>query len=528
MIAQSALPLLAAQMNPNAPYAAIMIAGIVVALVLLAVFIASRYRKVGPNQVLIVSGFSHRYRLPDGQIGKRGFRIIRGGGTFVWPVFEKIDILSLEVMTLDVQTPEVYTLEGVPVIVDGVAQIKVKGDDVSIQTAAEQFLSKSKEEIAAIAHQTIEGHLRAVLGTLTVEDIYKERELFAQKVQEIAAGDMANMGLQIVSFTLKNITDNQGYLNALGAPRTAQVKRDAIIGQAEADRDATIRSAEANREGQIARYQAETRIAEADRDYRMKVQEYQASVNRKKAEADLAYNIQQNITNQEVKREEVQVEVVSKEKQIEVQEREIKRRELELDATIRKPAEAEQYRVKTLAEAERFKLETEASGQAAAQRATGFAQADITARQGEAEAQAIRARGLASADVIRAEGLAQAEANRKKAEAWQYYNEAAIAQLLIENLPALAREIAAPLARTDRITIVSTGGEGGGAGAARITQDVSQIIATLPPIIESLTGMKIEQLLQRIPGIKKGNWAEPSPEAAPTPRPAPPASGPTK
>lgn len=486
-----------------------LVAGIVIALLLFGVFIASRYRKVGPNHVLVISGFKAKYRMPDGSIGQRGFRIIRGGGTFVWPVFEKIDILSLEVMTLEVQTPEVYTVAGVPVIVDGVAQIKVRGDDTSIHTAAEQFLSFGKQEIARVAHQTIEGHLRAVLGTLSVEEIYKEREKFAQKVQEIAAGDLANMGLQIVSFVMKNITDNQGYLDALGKPRTAQVKRDAIIGQAEADRDATIRSAEANREGQIARYAAETRIAEADRDYRMKVQEYQASVNQRKAEADLAYDIQKFKTGQTVKQEEVQVEVVAKEKQIEVQEREIKRRELELDATIRKPAEAEQYKVKTLADAERFKLETEANGRAAARKAEGFAAADVTARTGDAEAQAIKARGLASADVIRAEGLAEAEANRKKAEAWQYYNEAAIAQLLIENLPSLAREIAAPLTKTDKITIVSMGGEGQhGTGAAKVTQDVGQVVAGLPPIIESLTGLKIEELLKRIPAMQ-GKYADP-------------------
>lgn len=518
MNAWSAIPLLAAQAND---WAIAMIAGIVVAVVLLGVFFASRYRKVGPNQVLIISGFKHRYRQSDGTVAQRGFRIIRGGGTFVWPVFEKIDILSLEVMTLDVQTPEVYTKEGVPVIVDGVAQIKVKGEDISIQTAAEQFLSKGPQEIARIAHQTIEGHLRAVLGTLSVEEIYKEREKFAQQVQEIAAGDMANMGLQIVSFTMKNITDNQGYLDALGKPRTAQVKRDAIIGQAEADRDATIRSAEANREGQIARYAAETRIAESDRDYRIKVQEYQASVNQRKAEADLAYDIQKYKTGQEVKKEEVQVEVISKEKQIEVQEREIKRKELELDATIRKPAEAEQHKVKTLAEAERFRLETEASGRAAAQKATGFAEADVIARKGSAEGESIKARGLASAEVIRAEGLAEAEANRKKAEAWQYYNEAAIAQLLIENLPALAREIAAPLAKTDRITIVNVGGSGG-AGAAKVAQDVTQIIATLPPVIESLTGLKIDDLLKRIPTLK-GSWSSPAAGESPA-SPAQPAS----
>ena len=210
-----------------------------------AAVILSRYTKVGPNQVLVVSGRKHRYADPDGTDRARGFRIVKGGGTFVYPVVEKVDILSLELLTIDVQTPEVYTSKGVPVTVDGVAQIKVKGDDISIATAAEQFLSKSVDEIKNIAMQTMEGHLRAILGTMTVEEIYQNRDAFAQKVQEVAAGDMANMGLGIVSFTIRDIRDTQGYLDALGKPRIAQVKRDAQIAQAEADRDAQIRSAAA-------------------------------------------------------------------------------------------------------------------------------------------------------------------------------------------------------------------------------------------------------------------------------------------
>ena len=179
----------------------------------------------------------------------RGFRILKGGGTFVIPVIEKVDRLSLELLTIDVQTQDVYTSKGVPVRVDGVAQIKVKGDDVSIATAAEQFLSKTTEDIKNIAMQTLEGHLRAILGTMTVEDIYQNRDAFASKVQEVAAGDMANMGLAIVSFTIRDIRDRQGYLEALGKPRIAQVKRDAVIAQAEADRDAMIRSSQADAGG---------------------------------------------------------------------------------------------------------------------------------------------------------------------------------------------------------------------------------------------------------------------------------------
>src|SRR5213594_1552671 len=343
--------------------------------------VLSRYTKVGPNQVLVVSGRKHRYVDPDGTECKRGFRIVKGGGTFVYPIIEKIDLLSLELLTIDVQTPEVYTSKGVPVKVDGVAQIKVKGDDVSIATAAEQFLSKDTDAIKNIAMQTLEGHLRAILGTMTVEDIYQNRDAFASKVQEVAAGDMANMGLSIVSFTIRDIRDSQGYLEALGKPRIAQVKRDAQIAQAEADRDANIRSALATQAGQEAKFAADAKIAEAQRDYQMNVASYQASVNVKKAEADLAYDLQKYKTGQLVKAEEVQVSIIEKQKQIELQQQEILRKQRELEANVQKPADAERYKVETLANAKKFQLETEAAGAASAAKAKGFATAEVKDRK---------------------------------------------------------------------------------------------------------------------------------------------------
>jgi flotillin len=467
--------------------------------VIFAYALAKRYVKVGPNDVLIIYGRRRRMRMPDGSYETVGYRIAKGGGRFVWPIIEQYRVLSLEIITLDVKTPEVYTIQGVPIVVDGVAQIKVKGDDISIQTAAEQFLSKGKHEVMEIALQTVEGHLRAILGTMTVEEVYKNRDAFAQRVQEVAAGDMANMGLTIISFTIRDIRDSQGYLDALGKPRIAQVKRDAVIGQAEADRDATIKSAEANRDGQTAKFGADTKIAEADRDYEMKVAEYQASINLKKADADIAYDLQKFKRLQEVKKEEVQVEVVDRTERVRVQEAEALRKEKELTATIKKPAEAERYRVQTLAEAEKFKLETEAGGRAGATRATGFAGADVTAREGQAEADAAKAKGLAAADVIKAQGLAEAEAMRKKAESWGYYNEAAITQMFIDALPKLAAAIAEPLSRTEKIVIISTGGDS--AGASKLTQDITKIIAQLPPVVESLTGVKMEEMIERIPGL---------------------------
>jgi len=480
---------------------AIAIVGIVVVLFFFLIVWASRYTKVGPNEVLIVSGRQHRSVGPDGRVVLRGFRVVKGGGTFIMPVVEKADVLSLELLTIDVQTPEVYTSKGVPVKVDGVAQIKVKGDDISIATAAEQFLSKPTDEIKSIAMQTLEGHLRAILGTMTVEEIYQNRDAFAQKVQEVAAGDMANMGLSIVSFTIRDIRDTQGYLDALGKPRIAQVKRDAVIAQAEADRDAVIRSALATQAGQEAKFAADSKIAEAQRDYQMNVADYNASVNQKKAQSELAYDLQKFKTNQLVKAEEVQVNIIEKQKQIELQQQEILRKQRELEATVQRPADAERYRVETLATARKFQLETEAAGSASATKATGFAQADVVKATGSAEADANRARGLAEAAVIEAQGLATAEAMRKKAESFKEYNQAAIIQLIVEALPQIAGEISAPLAKTEKMIIIS-GGSGPGGGASKLTGDVTTILSQLPPVLEALTGVKLEKLLEQVPALK--------------------------
>ena len=481
---------------------------IIIALVLLVLFayMLSRYTKVGPNEVLVVSGINRKVRDAEGNVQQRGFRIVKGGGAYIWPIFEKVDVLSLELLTIDVQTPEVYTSKGVPVRVDGVAQVKVKGDDISIATASEQFLGKSNDEIRNIATQTLEGHLRAILGTMTVEDIYQNRDAFASKVQEVAAGDMANMGLSIVSFTIRDIRDGQGYLEALGKPRIAQVKRDAQIAQAEADRDAMIKSSQAQQAGQEAKFVADTKIAEAQRDYQSSVAQYQAAVNQKKAEADLAYDLQKFKTGQLVKAEEIQVSIIEKQKQIELQQQEILRKQRELEANVQKPADAERYKVEALASAKKFQLETEATGAAAAAKAQGFATADVAKATGIAEAEANKARGLAEAAIIEAQGRATAEAMRMKAESFKQYNEAAVIEMIVRMLPEIAAKVSEPLSKTEKIVIINSGGPGG--GASKITGDVTEIISQLPPVLESLTGVNFQKLLEQVPALKKAMGKE--------------------
>ena len=464
--------------------------GVFVILVLM--WMAGRYRKVGPNEVLVVYGRRHGFHdTKSGEKVMRGFRIVKGGGTIVWPVIETCETLSLELMTLDINTPAVYTVQGVPLMVEGVAQIKVEGDDTSIITAAEQFLDKTQAQIAEIALHTLEGHLRAIIGTMNVEEIVTNWDSFAQRVQEVSAVDLANMGLQVVSFVIKYIRDEQGYLEAWGRPRIAAVKRDATIAEAEAQRDATVKSAQAHQLAETAKLEADALVAQADRDYKMKVAEFNASVQQKTAEADLAYNLQKFKTQQAVTQEEIQVQVIEKQKQIEVQDQEIERRQRELAATVQKPAEAERAKIQQLAEAEQYRLQTTAAGQADATRAVGIAEADAN-----------KAKGLAEAAVIQAKGVSEAEAMAKKAEAWQEYNEAAILQLVIENLPSIAGAVAQPLSKMEKMVVIG-GGEGGGAGASKVTQDVVNVVAQLPPMIQALTGMNMDEILKRLPDYAK-------------------------
>lgn len=461
-------------MSDNMLFTVGIVAILVFVLFLLISVFVNRYVKVGPDEALIVSG--RKKKMANGQVV--GFRIVRGGATFVIPVLEVAKTISLGIMPLDVNS-SAYTSQGVQVTVDGVAQVKIDSSEEAIATAAEQFLSLKEDEIKRIGTQTLEGHLRSIVGNLTVEEINQNRDVFAQKVQELAAADLANMGLRIISFTIREIKDTNGYLESLGKAQIARVQRDAVIGQAEAKRDADIKSAEAMQAGQIAKLLAETKVAESSRDKEMKIAEYQTSMNTKKAEADLSYDREKYIFDQEVQKEAMQVEIIKKQKQIELQEQETLRRERELEATVRKPADAEKYRAEVYAEAERISKSKEAEGQAYAIKAEGLAKAE-----------AIKAAGLAEAEVIKAKGEAEAAAMMKKAEAYKQFNDAAMAQMIIEKLPEIASAVAQPLSKTEKIIMI------GDSGASKITKDVTSIVAQLPETVKSLTGVDLTNILK--------------------------------
>jgi len=499
------------------------VVSIVVAVVAaVALFYASRYEKVGPNEVLIVSGRKGMYESPSTlQRYEKNFRIYHGGGTFVWPVRERVDRMSVELMTLEIRTPEFFTKFGVQIVVDGIAQIKVRSDDpISTATAAEMFLSKTRTEMNEITHQMMQGHLRAVISTMPFEEIHANPESFAQTVQRLTSEDLANMGIQVMSFTIREIQDPSGYLKALGRPQLAEVQKNAVLGEANATRDstkgkalaereATITSAKAHEDARLAEISAELAVAEAQKNKDVKEREFAAQVSQAKAESDLAYDLQKAKTEQLLTEERVGIDRVQRDKQIEVEELEIQRREKELVHTIRKPAEAERDKIETLASAEQQKVQMIAEADAQATRLRGVAQADVIRAQGDAEAEAIRQRALAEAEGLRAKLLAEAEGMQQKAKAWQEYNAAAVSEMFIEKLPDIAAAVASPLQKIDRIVLVNSGGSGS-TGVERITKGVTDVLAQVPVVVEMMTGVDLPKLLQQVPGLK---GSAPTPEA---------------
>ena len=463
-------------------------------IILLILSILSMWRKVPQDKALVVTGLKKR--------------VITGGGGIVVPVLERTDVISLENMKIEVKIDGALTEQGVDISADGVAVLKVKSDMASILAAVEQFNTGNEERTIAVIKDTakdvLEGKLREIVSKLTVEEIYKDREKFASQVQEVAAVDLAEMGLEIKAFTIRDINDSNGYLQALGANRIAQVKKDAEIAKAEAQKEAKIKTSHAFKEGEAARLVAETQIAEATKEKELKVQSYRKEQEQAKAISDLAYEIESNKVKKDVVETQIQVEITKKQKEkelteaqlqleitrkqkeIELAEQEAKRREKELEATIIKQAEAEKYRKEKEAEAAKY-LEIQ----------DAEARAKAIELEGKAKAEALRLQGMAEVEIIRQKGMAEAEAMMKKAEAFKQYNEAAMAQMIIEKLPEIAKAISEPLSKTEKIVVIDNGTSNGAKGASRITSYITDIVSQLPETVESLTGVKIKDLISK-------------------------------
>ncbi|MCK4367443.1 MAG: hypothetical protein KAW84_05800 [Thermoplasmata archaeon] len=457
-----------------------------------------RYKKVPPDRAMVVYGRK--------QVGKKGYQVISGGAKFIVPIIESYELLPLDVRTLDVNVNDIVTdvaRSGAKVNIKTVAQIKVSSDPATMDTAAEHLLHKSDSEINEIATKTLEGHVRGVCATLTVELINSDRDAISSQIQTMAAADLKNMGIDIRSFVIRDLEDEHGYLDALGVKKTEEVKRDARIGKANANREATIQEAKAAMEGEQANAGAEAKVAIYHRDRDIIRQKAEAEVERERANREISFSIQDATRRQELIVEQRIIDIKDKEKQVEVMQQEVRRREQEQTAEQVVPARAhadamaaeadgEKRKAIITSEGEKQKLILIAEGEKERLSKVALGQAEKIRQEGTAEADIIRLKGEAEAYAIRAKGLAQAEAMAKKAQAWEQYGRAAVTELIVEKLPEIVAEAARPLENTEKLIIM------GSRGPSDLVGSVVDIAAQAPALIKALTGMEISDLTTKV------------------------------
>lgn len=418
----------------------------------------------GPNEALIISGGCCG--------GENKKRTVVGGWGWAWWCVSDVQRMSLEVMTLQPVCDKVETIQGVPICVTGVAQVKIMKKHELLSVAAEQFLGKELREVHYTVLQTLEGHLRAILGTLTIEEIFQDREKFATQVREVASPDVGKMGIEILSFTIKDVYDTVDYLASLGKSQTAAVIRDADITVAHSNRDAGIQEAECQKKAMDEKFATQAQIENDTRAYKLQCAKFDEEVNTAKAQAQLAYELEVAKVQQKIRTEQIKIDVVVRKKQIEIEEEEMKRKEKELIGTVRLPAEAEAFKVHTIAAGKRTQ----------------------TIESAKAEAEKVRLIGAAEAKSIEAVGRAEAESMRMKAKAYQQYGDEAVMALVLESLPSIAKQVAKPLEKIDDIVLLG--------GADHTTTEVTKLMSQLPPAVKALTGVDLSGVLGQIPGAK--------------------------
>ena len=500
------------------------IIGIVLGIFLIVAIILSMWKKIPQDKAAVITGLKKR--------------VITGGGGIVIPLLERIDSISLESMKLDVRTNGAMTSQGVPINTDGVAVIKVRNDKHSILAAIEQFSATKESEtvkiISDVSREVLEGKLREIISKLTVEEIYNDRESFGAKVHEVAGTDLSEMGLEIKTLTIKDISDNNGYLKALGEARIAEVKKNAQIAVAEANKETQIKTSEAQRLGQTASIEAETAIAEANKIKNIKQLAFEKEQFAAKADADAAYDIQRNITQKQitdtemdaevlkqqrlkdVETEKIQISIVTEQKNIELAQKKAERKEKELLETMIKPAEAQKAKEQLNAEAEKYKeiaeaqaraealklqaaaeaeaRKLQAAAEAEALKLQAKAQAEQIQLQGLAEAEIIKQKGLAEAESIKMQGLAEAETMEKKAEAYAKYNDAGKMEMLVSILPEVAKHVAEPMSRIEKIIVMD--GNGDGNSATSVAKTVSSTMATVMESVKEMTGFDLAETMK--------------------------------
>ena len=476
---------------------------LIVSLIVIVFVVLKTWKKVPNDHAAVIVG-----------LGKP--KVVTGGGVFLIPLLQRMDVITLETLSLDVNIQNVKTSLGVPINADGYVILKVKADETNILTAMQMFYcndeNRTKNKIVEQVQSLCEGKLREIVSTMTVEEIYDDREKFSASVTEIASKALSEIGLELKSFTINDITDNDDYIVSLGRAQIAKVKAEASIAEAEANKTQQIQTAEARKLGEQARLAAETAIAESEKDKELKLQAFRKEQETKRAESDAAYQIQENITSKdvtstemdasvlreqrakEVTEAQIQVQIAAEQKNIELAQKRAERKAAELQETVVKPAEAAQRETELRAEAAKIQAIKEAQAEAEAKKLDAEAEAAMISQRGQAEAEAIAARGQAEAEAIRAKGLAEAEALEKKAEALAKMNEAGKLQMVMDILPAFAQAIAEPMSKIGNVTVI--GGGESGSGVDAMTRSAVNSLKAVTEAVKDTVGFDLTKVME--------------------------------
>lgn len=449
---------------------------IVVGVVLLGLFFGLGYLKAPPDTAYIISGPFRRKIL----IGKAGFRI---------PFFERVDKISLRVMQVDVKTSEaVPTNEFINVNVDGVANIKVSSDPELLKKAAEALLGMKQDELISLVTQVLEGNMREIVGSVGLKEMVQDRQGVAKKITENVVPDMEKLGIEVVNFNIQNFKDNAGTIENMGIDNVEQIRKNAQIAKANAQRDIAIATAHAQEEANAVKVESEKKIAEQNAALAVQEADMKVKADTKKAEADAAYAIQQENQRKTIEITKANADIARREKEADLAEKEIAIKERQLDAEIRKQADAENYRIAKEAEAELIKRQKEA--EALAYEAVKKAEAQ------KAEAEAQRFAMEQEAEGIRAKGLAEAEAIEKKAEAQKKMGEASLIEMYLSALPEVVKSAAMPLSQTDKIVMYGDG------NATKVVKDVMNSANQIMEGMKESTGLDLSALIAGAVGGK--------------------------
>ena len=473
---------------------------VVAVIIILTIFLFMSYVKCPPDMVYLISGLKKEPRVI---IGKAALRV---------PFFERVDKLTLELIQIDVKTSRVPTADFINVDVDAVANVRIPNNPELIQVAARHFLNQDSNYIARNVQQVLEGNMREIIGQMNLKELVNNKQLFSQKIQENAKDDINNIGLEIVNLNVQSCTDENNAINDLGIDNLSKIQKDAKIAKAEADRDVQVAQAKAAKEGNEADAQAKAEIAKQNKDLALKQYEYQIEQDKKKAEADTIYEIQKAERQKLINENTVLAEVAKTEKETELKEKQVALREKQLDAEVRKTADAEKYKAEVEAEAQ--KQVTIQRAQAELEKAKQEAQAKIELAKANKEAatleaEAIKAKALAEAEGIKAKleaeaagieakGIAEAKGIEKKAEAQAKMQQASVVEMIINKLPDIAKEVSTPLSNIDSITMY-------GDQSTQLVENNTQKIDKILKVAQDSLGIDLKSIIAGYPVGKLGN-----------------------